>query len=108
MKNYKASFEWSRTVNVFREAMMKEIKSIQASSQSHEITMENLKHENSRMNEAILCEETYSSRNNVRFLGILDRRNEDCEHIILTICENAGLYFDCGTFVRVHRAGRFS
>ena len=98
------------SLNVLREGMMKEIKSMQASSWSHEITIEKLKCENRRMNEAIHLEEIYWRRNKMRFLCIPEGRNEHCEIecIILIICENAGLYFDRGTFVRVHRVGHFS
>ena len=81
---------------------------MQSSSLSQKITTEKLRSENKEMKDTALYNECYSRRDNLKLLGIPERRNEDCEAVVMDICHNAGLDFHRGPFIRVHRLCRFT
>ena len=74
-------------------------------NQSVEINQ--LKKQCSQMKDQLNALETHSRRSNVQFLGIPEKRHENCENIVLGICEKIGLDFNERTIERAHRLGKY-
>ena len=55
----------------------------------------------------ILSLETHSRRNNLQFIGIPEKKGENCEKLVLDICDRIGIGFDDRTIERAHRLGKF-
>lgn len=87
----------------------KSITPVQSLAQENALAISTLTKQNRKLKDDLLYSETYSRRDNLNFHGIPEQRSENCEHIILSICHDAGLgYMDMRSFVRVHRVGQYN
>lgn len=87
----------------------KSVEPVKSLAQENALAVSNIMKENKKLKEDLLHSETYSRRDNLHFCGIPEQRAEDCEHIILKICHDAGMqYMDVRSFVRVHRVGQYN
>jgi hypothetical protein len=85
-----------------------EVTSLTAKCNNQTQTMDSLGQDSKALRESIIMAECHSRRDNLNFQGIPESRNEDCEFIVVCICQNAGLDIGSRVIVRAHRLGPFN
>ncbi len=94
VKNLEDNFE------LFRTKVLKDIEGIRVNVAQTDTSSNKLK-------EDALYQEWYSRRDNLKFTGIPEKAGENCEKMITIIYTNAGITVNPGTFLRIHRVGKF-
>lgn len=67
--------------------------------------VKSLQLENTKLRNQIVNQELHSRRNNLRFHGLNETKNEDCEGLVLEMLYHAGLPFHPRSIERAHRLG---
>lgn len=67
--------------------------------------LKSLEAENKRLREEVNSLQSFSRRNNLRIYGIRERKNENCEQLVLDALKKVCPNFNNRTFERVHRLG---
>ena len=73
-----------------------------------DIEVNQLRRENKDLKEKMITMESQSRRDNLQFIGVDESRNENCERIVISLCESVGINITERAIIRAHRLGKFN
>jgi hypothetical protein len=80
---------------------------MEAKSQEQDKKIEFLEKSNKEFQDQLLYAECHSRRDNLQFTGVKENKHENCEEVIIIICQNAGLDIGPLSIARAHRLGGY-